>query len=586
MNGLLGAKNLGRGELARLTDFADRQGAASLLPPDQFALWRFGDPVGGLRAACVDDVHAWVLGDLFVPPSSRSCPLDDAALLDAYREAGHGWVYSVVGQFALVLWDARRRELALYRDDSSAQGLYYHRLPGGALVFSDRLDLLVNCPLVPRRLGMDGLHEYLRFLDISSPNTIYDGVWSTEPGVLCLHSRHGLHQHPQPVPAPAPTTAAGEPSLAEAAAALDAHLARAVESRVTDADGLTVFLSGGVDSAYLCALAAACGGRPTAITVGFDDADADESAVAAAVATTLGVPHQVLRFSAAEYRRAFEALAQAEYPFADPAGPPTLLAFEHARETADTALDGTGADTLLGIMPPRHRRLAVRYAARLPFALRRGLAQVMAGVPRVRDYRPLLEFGDPEEVLIRWGGWSRREIERLCGRRVSLSGTRFYGVFRRFGPAEHMARYSALMGNLPDDRIHVAASLTGLRVRFPFFDPAVAGYVQGLPEALRYAEGEHKRVLKQALARHLPRAIWDVPKHGFDFPFDTLLTADDHALVRAHADTPTLARLGCADPGALVDTVTGYIAGARNWRFRVWALTVLGAWLRQHDLAA
>jgi asparagine synthase (glutamine-hydrolysing) len=454
------------------------------------------------------------------------------------------------------------------------------------MVFSDRLDLLVHCPLVPRRLGADGLHEYLRFLDISSPNTIYDGICSTEPGVLCLHSRHGLQQRRQDPPTPTPVAAAGEASLDEAAAALDEHIMRAIESRVADTAGPTVFLSGGVDSAYLCALAADCGARPTALTVGFDDPAADESAIAVKVAAALGVAHHVLRFSPAEYRRAFDALAGAEYPFADPAGTPTLLAFERAREVADSALDGTGADTLLGIMPPRHRRLAVQYAARLPFALRRALAQAMAGVPPLRAYRPLLDFGDPEELLVRWGGWSRREIEELCGRRVSLTGTRFYREFRRFGPAEHMARYSALMGNLPDDRIHVAAALTGLRVRFPFFDPAVTDFVQALPTALRFADGVHKRVLKQALAQHVPRALWDVPKHGFDFPFDSILTADDHALVRANADASVLGRLGCPNADTLADMVADYMAGARDRRFRVWALTVLGAWLRRHDLAA
>ncbi|MCG6942258.1 MAG: asparagine synthase [Thiohalocapsa sp.] len=585
MNGLLGGKDLGAGDLARLAHFAETRGGAPKYPPGRFALWGFGSPVGGLRAVCGGAVHAWVLGDWFVPQSARSKPFDPAQVLDAYRHAGHGWVWSVVGQFALVLWDDARRELALYRDDSSAQTLYYHRLPSGALLFSDRLDLLVNCPLVPRRLSTHGLHEYLRFLDVSSPNTIYDGVHGTEPGVLCLHGRHGLHQL-QPPAAGAGPIQDTPPTLDEAAATLDAHLAAAVAVRTRDTDALVAFLSGGVDSAYLCALAADLGKPLTAVTVGFDDAAADESHVAAGVANALGVPHHVLRFSPAQYRRAFETLAAAEYPFADPAGTPTLLAFERARELADTALDGTGADTLLGIMPARHQRLAVQFAARVPFALRRALARAMAAVPRVRDYRPLLDFGDPEEVLMRWRGWSRREIERLCGRHVSLAETRFYRVFRSFAHADHMARFSALMGNLPDDRIHVAAAATGLRVRFPFFDPPVVDYVWRLPVGLRYADGVHKRVLKHALAQRLPRSLWDVPKHGFDFPFDTLLAADNYALLRAHADTPTLARLGCADTRALRDTVTAYLAGSRQQRFRVWALSVLGAWLQRHGLLA
>jgi hypothetical protein len=78
----------------------------------------------------------------------------------------------------------------------------------------------------------------------------------------------------------------------------------------------------------------------------------------------------------------------------------------------------------------------------------------------------------------------------------------------------------------------------------------VVSHVRALPVGLRYADGMHKRVLKHALAQRVPRNIWDLPKHGFDFPFDTLLAADDHALVRTHADAATLARLAAPTPGA------------------------------------
>jgi asparagine synthase (glutamine-hydrolysing) len=589
MNGLIGGKDLRPGELERLGHFADAVGGKLLHPPEHFALWRIGTPRGGLREVARYGVHAWLLGDLFVPASPATQALPAEFPIDAYQHEGHGWIWPMTGQFALVLWDAGRQELALFRDDSSARSLYYHRLPSGALVFSDDLDLLVHCPLVPRRLSANGIHEYLRFLDISTPATIYDGVHSTEPGALCLHGRHGLHhRHPESMPSAVAEVASPRIGLTldSAAAALDTRLGRAVESRIADAHGLVAFLSGGVDSAYLCALAARQSPQLTAVTVGFDVRAADESAVAGKIAAAIGVPHRVLRFSPAQYRRAFEALAGGPYPFADPAGPPTLLAFEHSRQLGDTALDGTGADTLLGIMPARHQRLAVQYVARLPYRLRWLLTTALAPVPWLRDYRPLLDFGDPQEVLVRWRGWSRREIERLCGRPVSLVHTRFYGIFRRFPRAAHMARYSALMGNLPDDRIHVAADLTGLRVRFPFFDPAVSAYVAGLPPTLRYAGGEHKRVLKHALARRLPRDLWDVPKHGFDFPFDALLDADGHALLHEHAAGGSLERLGCADLPGLRRCVDEYLAGDRRQRFRVWALVTLGAWLAAHDLAA
>jgi asparagine synthase (glutamine-hydrolysing) len=103
---------------------------------------------------------------------------------------------------------------------------------------------------------------------------------------------------------------------------------------------------------------------------------------------------------------------------------------------------------------------------------------------------------------------------------------------------------------------------------------------------LRYADGEHKRVLRHALARRIPRQIWNGPKHGFDFPFDALLARDDYALVRGHARGENLRRLGCARTADVEAMIGAYLRGERSARFRVWALTVLTAWLEGHDVAA
>ena len=584
-NGLLGGKDLDPAARQRLMDWARRHDGVPELHDEDFALWRLGQPAGGLRRFANATARGWLLGDLFAKQPGTAPITAENLSTSALDSTDHGWLWTLTGQFALFLWQPRQRRLLLYRDGSSARGLYYYRHRDGSLVFSDQLDLLVSCPLVPRRLSRDGLHEYLRFLDISSPNTIYDNVFSVEPDQLCLHGPNGLTFSSRPENPPVPVRAS---TLDQAAAALDRRLADAVATRMANSDDLVVFLSGGVDSAYLCALAAEQRpGRPQALTVGFAEPRLDESGVAADIAGQLGVAHRVLRFSLADYRRAFDELAEcAEYPFADPAGAPSLLAFRQAREFADLALDGTGADTLLGVMPARHQRIAVQYAARLPYPLRRAIAAAMSALPGIRAYRPLLDFGDPEEVLMRWGGWSRREISALCARPVRLDQTRFYRLFAAYPRGAHFARYSALLGNLPDDRIHVAAALTGLRVRFPFFDPAVEACVKGMPPHWRYAGGEHKRVLKQALARRLPRDIWDRPKHGFDFPFEALLRDNEHALPRAALTPENLRRLSCERTEPLERLARDFIAGDRRHRFRVWGLSVLTAWLERHDLSA
>ena len=181
----------------------------------------------------------------------------------------------------------------------------------------------------------------------------------------------------------------------------------------------------------------------------------------------------------------------------------------------------------------------------------------MGQVARLKPYIPLVGFDDPEELLMRWPGWTRRELETLCREPVSLRHTRFYRVYASFPRRAHWQRYSALLGSLPDDRVHQASRLTGLQVRFPFFDAGVRSLVESLDQGLRFLPGEPKRVLKAALARRVPRSLWDVPKHGFDFPFADLLAAQRFALVREYLDPARVAAWGLFDPEPVRQATVG-----------------------------
>jgi asparagine synthase (glutamine-hydrolysing) len=565
-----------------LAEWAEERGATPACAEDGFRLWTWARPPTEPGLVRTADLCGLIRGERFPPPEQPANALTAGKqVAAAYDRRGADFIQGWSGQLSLVLWDRRKRELLLYRDDSSSHSLYYRQRGSSGMVFSNRLDLLVESPAVEKRLSERSLHEYLRFLDISSPNSIYDGVFSTEPGALLVCGPDGVRP---PGAAGVAEPTAGTDDLEAATDALDRILGAAVASRVASAGTTVVFLSGGVDSALLCALAAERpDSRVTALTIGFDEPRLDESGIAQAVAGHLEVPHDVLRFPMATYREAFDELtAGIEYPYADPAGVPTLLAFRTARDLGDVALDGTGADTLLGVLPARHQRLAVQYGALLPPALRRLAAGAMGVLPVVRGYAPLVDFDDPEEVLIRWRGFSRREIEDLCGAPVFLDHTRFYRLFRSFPRHAHLERYSALMGNLPDDRIHQASLLTGLAVRFPYFDPAVAVCVRGMPADIRYRHSAPKRVLKAVLGRHVPRRLWDVPKHGFDFPFQQLLAANDHALVKDYLAPARTASLGLFDPDELDAIVRTFLSGDGRHAFRVWALVVLFAWLENH----
>lgn len=554
-------------------------------------------------------------------PDGTMPPATDPATLipAAYARWGDELFDRLEGVYCTVLWDHERQRLVLFRDGSCARALYWYRGDDWGAA-ATRLDILTDIPGVTRTIAPAGLHEYLRFLDVSPPNTIYAGIQALEPGVAARATGANL-EYAKPVDGPkearpgsrfsgsldarlarnderalgqdwpnasrhakTPHPGRGNPGFDTCVDALDDALRASIAARLDRGRPTGCFLSGGIDSALLCAIAASIDREAVdAFTVGFDERGFDERPVAAGIATHLGVRHHCHAYDMATYAQAFDGFAAAlDLPFADPAGLPTLLLYRECRKEVDTVLDGTGADTLLGVMPARHLRIATQYAARLPRALRHAVAAVLWHIPGAAGYSPVFDFDRPEDLLIRWKGWTRLEIEALTGQAASLEGSRFFRIYRSFGRDEHFERYSALLGNLPDDRIHQAAELAGLRVRFPFWDRRVEQLVRSLPLEYRYTRTEPKRLLRALLGRYVPRHLWDLPKHGLDFPFVALLRYDSFALIRQYLTSAVLERHGLVAPSLIRDYVRAFQAGDTRLGFRIWALVVLFAWFEHH----
>lgn len=515
--------------------------------------------------------------------AALSLPTDASAeqvLLAGLRNWSGELFARMDGAFSIAIHDGA--DLHLYRHPSGLTGLFHGRAEDGRVVFASGLDAFCGVPGAPRRLGRPALHAYLRFLDLAAPATICEGVQAVEPGQR-LHWV-GVAQVPDDE---RPTTATERPPADFDAAAdrLDTMLGRAAADAMPHwCPRSAAFLSGGVDSALLCAVAARQRPDLTALTVGFDGAQFDETPVATRIAAHLGLRHEVLRFSRQEVLGAFDRLARGmDQPMADPATMATVLAFDHCKERFDVVLDGTGADEAVGAMPPRHVRLAVGVGNLVPGMLRRWLVRGMRHVPALAGYTPILDFEHPAETLMRWRGFTRVEIEELCGEPVSLEETQFYRTFARFPRRAHYERYSALLNAMPCDRLTQAMKLTGLRVRFPFCARDVDGFLRQLPTEWRHLPGQPKRILRELLARYVPREVWDGPKHSFDFPLHDFLAGEGYALVRRHVLEGRWLDRGLLRPEVVRRYVRAYIGGDRRLMFRVWALVVLGAWLDAHE---
>lgn len=525
-------------------------------------------------------------GDFFVRDvdySSEECSGDIAGLVCSKGlDTLHG---AVDGAYDLVVVDREKNIVSVTSDPYGLNRIYYR-------LTDDRLELADSvAPLAVGggRISRDGLAEYLRFLDISSPVTILDGIKCLDGGeILTYKGDNDSISITQRVKEGAFSFRKPE-SLKDAVDALEDLLRESLDHRIGGNKRTGLLLSGGIDSGLLAAVYAKTSrfrdtGCLTCYTVGFHDDSLDESAIAEKIAAHLGVGHTTLKFSVEEEVEAFDFLtSNLEIPFADPAVIPTILALKRMKKDGiESVMEGTGADGLIGYKTSKYHARILDYCSKVPGSLRKCAASVLKLAGNPGGYLPYFDFDEPQVKFIRWHGWTRQEIDRLCGGRCDFADTAFYKTFEEYRDSGVNELYRQLMISMPDYRITESVKLFGLSPAFPFFDQKLRCYVEDLPYEYKFSGGKSKVLYRELLGKFVPQSLWDIPKHGFDYPFEKLLSHDGYNLVRTYLDSGLLSDHGLFDKSVVDEYVSRFMTGDFSVRFKVWALVVFQAWYERY----
>lgn len=528
------------------------------------------------------DVDALVMGEFYDRRQAgkllRRDPERSRFLADGYRSKGASFFQCLDGTFAAAVWDRSEERLVLLCDWRADARLYF-QLDGDLLVFSSWLQLLAG-PLgvIDRR----AVEEFLRFLYIAPPRTIYDGISCLEAGHYLTASHGAIVSHALPIV----TLDANENLPGENFDRTLDRFAELFQDAVRRRIGqrrVGMFLSSGVDSATLTAVCQSVNpGGVEAFTVGFADAALDESNTAHAMAHHIGVPHTELKFDLSQYRWAFDLMVQGfDQPFADPAGLPLILACESAKDRVDMISGGVGGDDLFGTPMPRHLWFSTAISAKFPPYLRNGIAASLRQLPfaKISNYAALFDFDDAEELFVTWSGWSKRELAELMDETVNFSESGFYRAFRAHQGEGMQELYNALGFFPPDDCRFEAAALVNLPVEFPYHDAHLNSYVRNLPERYRYSDGHTKILLRNLFNRYFPERLLSGKKHYFNIPLQALLAESNYAMVKHYLSADWINRVGLVDSSRATPWIERFVAGDESLRFKVWAVLVLHAWL-------
>jgi asparagine synthase (glutamine-hydrolysing) len=510
---------------------------------------------------------------------------DTEVILEGWRAWGEALLPRLNGMWAFALHDRRKRELWLSRDRFGKKPLYYHDGPA-VLAFASELSALKEHPAVPRELDPLALRKYFAYGYIPAPNALLRGVRKLQAGhSLCRDLASGqtrLHRHWRYEPAPDPALAARP--VGELAAELRAKLSAAVARRLVADVPVGLFLSGGIDSSLVAALAVEQGHRGLeCFSIGFDDAAFDETAHAERVAKHLGLRQQVHPCRETDLSGAMAAiLARLDEPMADASLLPTYLLCQHARRHVTVALGGDGADELFaGYDPFKALAPARLWQSLVPRPLHDGLRALFARLPARHGYMTL-EFkiqrflaGLSVPAKARLPAWmaplQAAEIAELLGPPADLETLYSEAIeaWERADGADDIERATCFFVDLylQDDiltKVDRASMMNSLEVRSPFLDIEVVDFARRLPSHLKLRRGTSKWLLRTMARDLLPEETLARRKQGFAVPVG-----------RWFKDGVLPGPLGMPAGDSFARRLARHRAGRSDDRLYLWSHTVL-----------
>jgi len=489
---------------------------------------------------------------------------DTEVLLRLYERDGQAMVNRLRGMFAFAIWDAARQCAFMARDPLGIKPLYYSTR-GGRLAFASEVRALQQAGLAGSDLDADALMRFFESGSVSEPRTLLRDV-------RCLPAGHSLtwqagrceeirywQVHFESAP------------VEDAAGITRAALLDSVRHHFISDVPVGLFLSGGVDSTALAALALETGMSDLqTFSIGVDDAGLDESGVAARTARHFGTRHHELRLDAAAMAESFPRfLARMDQPSIDGFNTFTVAGFARA-QGMKVVLSGLGGDEMFGGYPSFQKVPRLARAARL---FRRVPGSSLAGalMERHMPRLPLRRVGSllqrEPTLLNAWGAFrgifTRRTARTLAARYAGCAEKEVAGQEDMILPAgTELDQVSACelglyMRNQLLKDSDVMSMSHGLELRVPLVDRALFEAVSRIPAATRLRAG--KRLLLEAVPA-VPDWVANAPKRGFLFPYQKWLSAEW---------------------GAAFAGVTARIPDKRPTWYQRWSVFMLERWMER-----
>lgn len=512
---------------------------------------------------------------------------DVETILPLYLDRGVGAIPTLDGMFGLAIRDNRSGTLILARDRAGEKPLFYARV-GQEIVFASELQSVLEHPSVSRDLDPIAIAEYLRLGYVPEPRTMFAAVRRVPAG-----SYIRFNGSDEPVRYWQPETFTTQPRKVEdAILELQSLIETAVAKQVMSDVPVGVFVSGGLDSSILAALASKTIGvdKVHTFSAQFAEQSYDESGDAARVAVRMRTRYVPVPANEQTLLEALERVTSTiAEPIADPAILPTFLLARTARNYVKVILSGEGADELFGGYPTYiGHKLAPKYDA-LPSAVRAAIGAAVRRLPS-SGKKVTLEF-----LLKRFVADAERPwIER----HLSWFGTQLTDAVYATPPGtlpdlpQAPPGLDALSGAMLVDyrsylrdnllvKVDRGTMLSSVEARAPFLDRDVTKFAMSLEPQLRVRRLATKWLLKKAAEKWLPRDVIDRRKRGLSVPIASWINRGLAPEVDRLLAPEKLRARSIVNGRYVSALLAEHRSGKANHARPLWALVMLHYWLER-----
>jgi len=551
----------------------------------------------GKQPMCNEDASVWISvngeiynykelrNDLKKRGHSFRSQSDSEVIVHLYEEYGERFPEYLDGMFAIALWDVRKKKLMLVRDRFGIKPLYYAQQNKG-VVFASELSALMASGLVEKHYDDLAVYGYMAFSYVPAPKTIYQHVMKAKPAECIVFEtgniRRWCYWYPESIAVPK--------RYEEALEALEALLEESVNKHLISDVPVASFLSGGVDSSLITALAIRQQPLST-VCASFPNSDVDESSIAMEVAQHLGTTHRTVPLDMAHESLYRQASLFFDEPFADSSALSTYAVCAAGRKVAKVMLSGDGGDEVFGGYTGRYRVSALKAALPKPEWLASTLRQLppwrsgrRRSLPEMLDMAALNE----QERYVRERQITTPEQrKRMFGKQAFERGEAWLRHIAEqalltceHSHPVHRALWMDLSTSLADDMLTKVDRMSmahGLEVRIPLLDHHLVEFALSLPAkwlvSPRAIEG--KRILRDVTAPLLPRGLLDRPKQGFVVPLNHWL---DNGLKKVWDELDLSVFDGVMDVRQLCHS---WHVSQQGVRQDLYAMLTLGQWLQK-----